>query len=340
MADHFGAVNHSQHVSQAGRANVDPGTTDAAPAPQKSPKGARQAAIRPQPVNGVPDAKDGGQALGANQFATAPMIDEPGQENVETHAPDARFIDPLIQQIVQQWRIRQDFVRAQTRLTNQARAILRRLCGGDKDEAEKLWKAIQKGKPHPLAEIGEMAVTPLMVAQEPLLAARKGYEKAVAKLAKRLPIAEYAAQIDGLGMLGLGAIVGECGDLSAYKSVSAVWKRCGLAVIEGGRQRRVSGEAAFLHGYDGERRSVLWNRADPLFKRQSVVDGPYRAVYDDAKAAKLAQEWTAAHAHNHALRLMTKRLLRDLTVAWRDVAAITQTETMRRLPPHLPIAAE
>jgi hypothetical protein len=77
---------------------------------------------------------------------------------------DRRFADPLIIQIVETWRLRQDMVRAQSRLSLQAQAVLRRLCGGSKEEATKLYGAIGKGYDGPEA----LAVAPLLMARDPL----------------------------------------------------------------------------------------------------------------------------------------------------------------------------
>lgn len=231
---------------------------------------------------------------------------------------DRRFTDPLIAEIVETWRQRQDMVRAQSKLTLQIKAICRRFTEGDKKAADKLYAAIEGGEAHPAA----VACTALFMARLPLEEARKGYEKHLTKLGKRLPIAHMADSIRGIGHLALAKIVGECGDLSAYKSVSAVWKRAGLAVIDGERQRKVSGDAALLHGYSPQRRSTLWNIADPMLKAQGKDDaaGPYRRLYDAHKAAQLEKGLPLIHAHNRAMRYMTKALLKDLTLEWRRVS--------------------
>ena len=237
----------------------------------------------------------------------------------DAHAlDDRRFTDPLIAEIVETWRQRQDMVRAQSKLTLQIKAICRRFTEGDKKAADKLYAAIEGGEAHPAA----VACTALFMARLPLEEARKGYEKHLAKLGKRLPIAHMADSIRGIGHLALAKIVGECGDLSAYKSVSAVWKRAGLAVIDGERQRKVSGDAALLHGYSPQRRSTLWNIADPMLKAQGKDDaaGPYRRLYDAHKAAQVEKGLPLIHAHNRAMRYMTKALLKDLTLEWRRVA--------------------
>lgn len=243
----------------------------------------------------------------------------------EVNAPvDNRFTDPLICEIVETWRSRQDMVRAQSKLTLQIKSICRRFCAGDKKEADKLYSAIEKGADHPAAMSASMACAALFMARQPLEEARKGYEKHLTKLGKQLPIAHMADQINGIGHLALAKIVGECGDLSAYKSVAAVWKRAGLAVINGERQRRKSdAELALLHGYSPERRSTFWNIADALLKAQGKDEnaGPYRQYYDAEKARQSENGCTKAQAHNRAMRHMTKKLIKDLVIEWRRIAA-------------------
>jgi len=322
-ADHKNIDDHQWIVSGADQTIAGPKTNTSASDPQKFPKGKRAATFGSKPIYAVPRATKGSHVDVETHSSYAPLIDEPGQPCRETQSGDARFVDPLIMQIVETWRQRQDMVRAMGKLTLQCKAILRRLCAGDKTEANKVYRSIGNGMDHALAQSGHMAVAPLLAARQPLEASRKAYEKKLIALAKDLPIAHMVDETVGLGLPGLAAIIGECGDLSAYKSVAAVWKRCGLAVISGGRQRRVTGEAALEHGYSPSRRSVIWTLTDSLFKAQSAgmkdgaAPGPYRALYDELKALELAKDLTAGHAHNRALRRVSKKLLCDLTVAWR-----------------------
>jgi hypothetical protein len=109
--------------------------------------------------------------------------------------------------------------------------------------------------------------------------------------------------------------VGECGDIGSYKSASAVWKRMGLAVIGGERQRRIAGADALLHGYSPQRRAVAWNLGVSLMRAQKV-GSEYRDFYDAEKEKQLAKGLTKGHAHNRACRHMTKRLLANLYGQW------------------------
>lgn len=232
---------------------------------------------------------------------------------------DRRFANPLVAQIVEIWRQRQDMVRAQAKLTLQIKAICRRFTGGDRREADRLYASMQNGREHPLAEAAHAACAPLLLARQPLEGSRQALEKELARLARDLPIAHVVEEIRGVNFSTLAAIVGECGDLSAYRDHSAVWKRCGLAVIGGERQRRkANAEEALEHGYSPSRRSVMWNIGEALFKAQGKGEsaGPYRRIYDARKEHELVRCATAGHAHAAACRYMTKRLIRDLYRAW------------------------
>ena len=238
-------------------------------------------------------------------------------------SPDNRFSDLLIQACVSAWRLRQDMVRAMSRLTLQQKAICRRECSTpDKSDAEvlkdahKLWAAYTKDGEHPSLEAVLPSLVALEVAKQPLAELRRKQERVLTKLGAKLPIADFAAGIRGFGHLALAKVVAECGDLSAYhKGVGGIWMRAGLAVIDGERQRKcTNAEKAKQHRYSPGRRSTFWNIGDALFKAQGKDEsaGPYRRIYDDCKAVQREYVKTDLHAHNRALRYMVKELLKHL----------------------------
>jgi hypothetical protein len=243
-------------------------------------------------------------------------------------APDLRFSDPLVQDIVEVWRLRNQMVKSNTKLALQAQAMCRRYVGGDKEQATKLYAKIKAGRTPDGMEMLESAILPFIAAMQPVERQRKAFEKQATKWAERLPIAAHAKAIKGFGYSGLARVVGECGDLSAYRTVSGVWKRAGLAVINGKRQRRVAGEEAIEHGYSPERRASFWNCMDALFKHQGKDDDAtdWRRMYDVAKEKAMESETitmkgdgtpNGKHADARARRYVMKAILKHLTIAWR-----------------------
>lgn len=229
--------------------------------------------------------------------------------------PSPLDASPLVSEIVETWRRRQAFVEARRKLILQGKALCRRMTGGDKSAADVIYTAAVNGTD----AYATIIVGAMLRAQEPLTVEINALDRHMVKLAKRLPVAEWAAAQKGFGIPGLGKTVGELGDLSAYhKGVAGVWKRAGLAVIDGGRQRKVAGDAALLHGYAPGRRSTFWNIAAAMLKGQGTGDasGPWRLIYDARKAMEIERVETPMHAHNRAMRFMTKRLLRELHRQW------------------------
>ena len=197
----------------------------------------------------------------------------------------------------------------------------------DADEAAKKANATLVAKLIEAARVGQGEpeligmVTATDAAREPFDKVRKAEQKAIAKLAEKLPVwEEFGKGVRGFGIASLGAIVGEAGDLSLYPTHSHLWKRMGLAVMNGKRQgnagKSASAEEWTAHGYNPERRSVMWNIGDPLIKGN---DGLYRQLYDSRKVYEMVRDpaMSKMQAHRRAQRYMEKRLLKDLWRAWR-----------------------
>lgn len=228
--------------------------------------------------------------------------------------------------IVDLWRQRVDLKRAAGRLNLQALATCRRILQGDKEAAQKAWSLIQKGQgDDTLATI----VEPYRQAMVGLEASAHALEKQLTKLVRKHPLWAWAAGVRGLGEVSLAGLIGEAsGNLGDYRSVSALWKRMGLAVIDGGRQRRVGdAEGALRHGYAPQRRAFAYVVSCNLMKSQKAED-EYRRVYDRRKAYELEREIPKAHAHNRALRVMVKELLKDAWAADRRLRNIAAGEAL------------
>lgn len=239
---------------------------------------------------------------------------------------------------------RKDFIKMVNSNTNRACAKVRRALGWDPNAEEKDREKIN-GKASSIVakafagkgcDIPGLEVDLEVIRQslEPLHAMRHGIELEMKRIAKRLPVYPWAKQVRGLGELGLAVIVGETGDLGNYSNPGKVWKRLGLAPFEKDgismaasnwrRKGGLSAEDWTVLGYSPGRRAEIYAViGDPLFRAQSVVVGPYRQRYDQrrARTAETHPDWTKGHSHGDAVRVMTKELLRDLWVAWREATA-------------------
>ena len=169
---------------------------------------------------------------------------------------------------------------------------------------------------------------------EPYIELREVTEKHMIDDVQKLPICEWWCKEKGRSFLGLAILVGEIGDLSNYENPAKVWKRMGLAVMDGIRQGGLSkgspAEDWIKHGYNKRRRSALWTISDCLLKTNGK-DGQYKKLYDERKVMehkRLKKQWIKEgnkenkykpmHAHRRAQRFMEKRLLRDLWNAWNN----------------------
>lgn len=177
------------------------------------------------------------------------------------------------------------------------------------------------------------------------------------ELAAQMPAAAWwREKVFSGSLMSLARIVAETGDLTdygdvkdgdgkpiGYHTISRVWKRMGLAVIDGQRQGRVDKEgkgrdqiakAWIDHGYSPVRRSVMFVIGDSLEK---ATGNHYRDVYLAEKARQIAKAKaegltvapqakipakrkdefrSEGHIRARALRYMEKQLLADLWCAW------------------------
>lgn len=178
------------------------------------------------------------------------------------------------------------------------------------------------------------------LAAEPFIQEEKAAEKAMIRLAKSLPVYDrFCSNINGFGALGLAIIVGEAGNLSGYPNKSKLFKRMGVALVDGIRQgglsKTATSEEWIKHGYVRDRRARLYTIGDSLIKKQN----PYREFYlkrkeyereiaeaqglivapaADIPAKERKKYKSLGHIHKSAQRIMEKRLLRDLWQAWRE----------------------
>ncbi|PWE52326.1 hypothetical protein DEM27_31805 [Metarhizobium album] len=257
-----------------------------------------------------------------------------------------------IEDIIEYYRLRQDMVKARTKLILQAQASLRRHFDGDKEQAAATFAAASKDEEHEYYG----AISPYLMSLKILDDQQGRYEKELVRAVKKLPVFEWVKSIKGLGDVSAACIIGECSgyhretgefySLGDFKSVSAVWKRMGLAVIGGERQRRKAGDEALLHAYSPTRRSLMWNVGNSIILGMGKFRPLFGEVIDDnteyttlqkvfanraryeaerlphktgeaIKESKTGKDSYTAHAANRAKRYTEKRLLRMMFAEWR-----------------------
>lgn len=265
----------------------------------------------------------------------------------EVAVPPAPIHPDTIAALVSLQRRRRFCIVSQSRCDRSCEAFIATQIGGARSDDEKERKAVWKQASalrkqveaggEGLVDAGDQtyralsACTPIIVQSA---AARAGWdalrnqvEKDMRRLAQTLPAYQWVKGVAGLSDLGLAVIVGETGDLSAYATKERVWKRLGLAVIEGFRQRRMAdADQAAVHGYNPKRRAEIWAICSDSMSRQqwrgakddapAHANGPYGAVYARRKANTDGREWTPARRDADARRIMTKAVVEDLWRVW------------------------
>lgn len=246
---------------------------------------------------------------------------------------------PLLQDA---YRKRNDFLRAEGNAVRQMKAVCRRWCNHDKTEGTKLYKQImeltKKGKTTKDKNVltAYEYLSTFVSSYKEMHARKLFYEGQVKSYAESLPVWEYWGEsIKGFGLVSLGLIIGETGNLSNYDNPAKVWKRMGLAVVGGERQRKHKDKAKALeHGYSPTRRSVMFVIGESLIKSQNEYRELYleRKVFEKEKAESKGltvkpsadipksdkdNYMSEGHVHNRSKRYMEKRLLKQLWIAWR-----------------------
>lgn len=280
---------------------------------------------------------DGGHHLGATEAKKTLSPSAP----IRPAPADKAALCGVIDRIAELQVRRKFWIAAINRQTNAAKALARRALGWRYDEEEddrtrvnaraaRIVAAALSGKPQrpedePVFAVIAADMGALSTSITPCHVMRLAVERDMRRAVRDLPVYAWAKAVHGLGELGLAVIVAEAGDLSGYPTKGHLWKRLGLAPRDGlamSSWRAKGGLTAddwTEAGYSPRRRAEMHAViAEPLFRQQSVCAGPYRAAYDRRRALTAAThpDWTKAHSHMDALRIMTKRLLRDLRGAW------------------------
>lgn len=239
---------------------VDPASLAEAPKRRTKKTGGGADLVAPAKANAKQPAAS--PAIGNRRPICEAFLSEPHQETIKD--------------IVELHRQRQGLVKAQTKLAIQAQATIRRLVSSSQDygdeaalkksrEAAKALYEEAKGDPlHPRHK----RISPYLEAIKTIQFYRGAYEKDMVRLAKRLPVYPWVKGVHGLGDMSFATIVGEAGDLGKYRDHSALWKRLGVAVIDGTRQGNpgagASADLWIWHGYSKTRRSTVWNAGNGI----------------------------------------------------------------------------
>ena len=257
-------------------------------------------------------------------------------------------LDAALAILTEHARVRDDLVRADVRLELQCQAIERRL-GLRAPKVETLDgvtlpKELRRPRPIPspiaLAEGQDVLEILRDKAQAAIQSSRHLKEREMVALAQRLPIWPWVASVRGFGDLSFALIVAmtttviatpegmTVKDLCCYDNPAKVWKRLGLAVIDGERQRKVKDrELALRHGYSPQKRAALYVIGDTLMKGNQ--DGLYHTVYVNRKALEQERhpELSLMVAHKRAMRYMTKLLVKHVWQHWRDATPLPTDAT-------------
>lgn len=281
--------------------------------------------------------KSSGQTIGDAQSDVAALGDDGDLPRLGTHFTSVAIIAEL-----REWhRQREDLYRPELSLNLQLKAIARRLKATRELVLPFGVLSPEKNSSvhcdHDTQVRVDAAVLfasfPLLACKEELRKQRRYAEREMIKLAKQLPAFGFVQDTYGFGEIGFAQIVGEAGDLSNYSNPAKLWKRMGLASINGaaqgwvihanGERRRVMGEDAKAHGYVRRRRALMAQIGDGIIKCQGRKDFEgdrfYYKLYCSRKEFEQQKDPEARPIVHHlrARRYMEKRLLRDLWRAWR-----------------------
>jgi len=181
--------------------------------------------------------------------------------------------DPIMVQLEQAHRLREDFLKMRIMIGNQISAIKRRIKLIPDPEARQYVETQLQPDVH------FEAITGADIYDR----AEKAYAKQMIQLAKQLPCHDWWCEQDGCSTLSFAALIAEAGDIGGYSSPAKLWKRLGLAVCNEGDH---AGEAeknrqkGVNTGYSKRRRMIMYRISSAIVKKK----GKYRDIYDRRKA--------------------------------------------------------
>ncbi len=180
----------------------------------------------------------------------------------------------------------------------------------------------------------------------------KEVEKDISVKAASHPMYQFVLDHKGIGPKSFAAIVGECGSLLNYDNPAKVFKRMGLAVMDGTRiQKRGKTKQEFIDwGYSKRRRTWMYLLTEAIEKQTAGNGSVYKDLYVERKAYEKAKNEAGdykeqaaeaiseknigkttvtykayaagklpdAHINMRVKRFVAKRILRDMWNYWRD----------------------
>jgi len=144
---------------------------------------------------------------------------------------------------------------------------------------------------------------------------------------------EFLQHVIGVSTVLTANLLSAFGYCERYSHVSALWKHCGLHVVDGVAPRIRRGKQV---DFSPELRSLVWKVGDCLIKAKNPV---YKALYDRKKQEELQKEYpkgylyekygkpykpedtklTKMHAHNRAKRVMEKIFMENYFCACKEL---------------------
>lgn len=193
-------------------------------------------------------------------------------------------------------------------------SIALRLAADTLNDVEHLRIAVEN-RVRALQDMDGWAMTPAALRWDSHLAALKDLERTVTRELEHAmrahPLGPWVRSTLGLGLKQTGRLIGALGDPSwnarderPRRGPAELWAFAGYAP----GQRRRKGERS---NWNAEAKMRAYLVAESCMKQRR---SPYRKVYDDAREHWSGRDVSDGHAHNHALRLVAKAVLRDLWV--------------------------
>ena len=306
--------------------------------------GRAERAIGTLPSSANPDNEEGLYADANKAYDILPSSLPLSGDGLTARAIKSRACLPLpdLDRLAELQVRRKFYIKLNVKQTNALEALARRALGWQYDiedsERESLNKRAkriiyaalvekdQKPEDQQVYDLIGIDITAVAAGLDATTKARHGIELEMKRIARSLPIYEWAKPIKGFGELGLAVLLAEAGNLSDYRKKGHLWKRLGLAPYNGqalSTWRRTGGLSAAEWteaGYSPTRRAEIFSCiSDPLFRQQTCTAGPYRDIYDQRRERfeERNPDSTKMHYHRDALRIMTKHLIKHTWQEWR-----------------------